>query len=107
MASPPVCTPATVTSQQHPDGVNAYLVPSRHRELTPRGRLARTSRPAHLRSGNWQAMATDIEDWLLEVADPPSPAFGAVNARNASDQFLSRLGCPPEAACKLAQAWPG
>jgi hypothetical protein len=21
--------------------------------------------------------------------------------------FLSQLGCPPEVACKLAQAWPG
>jgi hypothetical protein len=27
--------------------------------------------------------------------------------RNGIDQSLSQLGCPPEVACKLAQAWPG
>src|SRR5271155_566546 len=42
---------------------------------------------------------------LRDLSGPPES--DAVGARNGSDQFLSQLGCPPEVACKLAQAWPG
>jgi len=45
---------------------------------------------------------------VLRIVHLPRPTeLGAVGARNGSDQFLSQLGCAPEVAYKLAQAWPG